>query len=61
MDRHDQKPSNEFSLAELQTETRRVLDHAAAHGTAVVKSNDGRVQVFIHTPTTDLPPSDPKR
>lgn len=47
--------SGVFSEAEYSADAAKVIAHAAATGSAVVVSADGRPRVVISIPTVDLP------
>jgi len=47
--------SGVFSEAEYSADAGKVIAHAAATGSAVVASPDGRPRVVISIPTVDLP------
>jgi hypothetical protein len=47
--------SNVFSEADYSADAGKVIAHAAATGSAVVASADGRPRVVITIPTVDLP------
>ena len=53
------RTTSSFSISDYINDTQRVVDYAAQHGTAIVKADDGRVQMVISVPTTDLPPFEP--
>lgn len=44
-----------FSEAEYSTDVGKVIAHAAATGSAVIESADGRRRVVISIPIVDLP------
>jgi hypothetical protein len=47
--------SEKFSEADYAANAGRVVAHAAATGSAVVESADGKPRVIISIPTVDLP------
>jgi hypothetical protein len=49
------KTTGAFTEAEYSADAGKVIAHAAAMGSAVVASPDGRPRVVISIPTVDLP------
>lgn len=55
------RSDNEFSVIEFRTDPGAIFDYAAAHGSAIVRKEDGRVHALITIPTEDMPTLDAAR